>query len=149
MINTEGCCVRREVTVDDSRIDLLVENGEERTFLELKTPINDLLLSPGDHFTRPPSLNYFDRGLRHFRTLAQLAQKGHRTIVAMCFMYDALPFSPPPRDKWNAKIMDVIGEATARGVENWQVKLKISPRSLSVISCKKTDKMSENFTPSP
>jgi sugar fermentation stimulation protein A len=149
MINTEGCRVRREVTVDGSRIDLLVENGEAQTFLELKTPMRDLLLSPGDHFTRPPSQTYFDRGLRHFRTLAQLAQKGHRTIVAMCFMYDAVPFAPPPRDKWNAKIVDVIGEATACGVENWRLRLKISPRALGVISCEKVDKMSENFTPSP
>jgi DNA-binding sugar fermentation-stimulating protein len=143
MVNTEGCSVHHEIRVDDSRIDLLVEDGREQTFLELKTPIRDLLLSPGDHFTRPPSQTYFDRGLRHFKTLARLALEGHRTIVAMCFMYDAVPFSPTIRDKWNAKIVDVIREATACGVETWQLKLKISPRSLSIISYEKTDKLSE------
>jgi sugar fermentation stimulation protein A len=138
MINTEGCRVRHEVKIDDSRIDLAVENGEKCTFLELKTPIRDLLLSPGDHFTRPPSPSYFDRGLRHFQTLARLAQMGHRSIVAMCFMYDAIPCSSPPRDKWNAKIIDTIGEATAQGVENWQLTLNISPHALSVTSCSRS-----------
>jgi sugar fermentation stimulation protein A len=149
MIDTEGCSVDHEIRVDDSRIDLCVKGGERQTFLELKTPMRDLLLSPGDHFTRPPSQTYFDRGLRHFRTLANLAQRGHRTIVAMCFMYDAAPFTPTPRDKWNAKIVDVIGEAVACGVELWHLKLKISPRSLAVISCEKLDKMSENDGVSP
>jgi sugar fermentation stimulation protein A len=135
MIFTEGCCLHHEVQIGDSRIDLAIENGGKCTFLELKTPIHDLLLSPGDHFTRPPSATFFDRGLRHFQTLAQLAQAGHRAIVALCFMYDAVPFSPPERDQWNAKIIDIISEANARGVENWQLNFKISPNKLEVVSC--------------
>jgi sugar fermentation stimulation protein A len=137
MIDSAGCRVRHEVKIDDSRLDLVVENGEKCTFLELKTPTRDLLLSPGAHFTRPPSATYFDRGLRHFKTLAKLAQIGHRAIVAMCFMYDSPPFSSPPRDKWNAKIIDTIKEANACGVENWQINLKISPTSLKTTLCVK------------
>jgi hypothetical protein len=53
MINTEGCSVHREIKIDDSPIDLVVKKGEQCTFLELKTPIHDLLLSPGDHFRGP------------------------------------------------------------------------------------------------
>jgi sugar fermentation stimulation protein A len=137
MIDTAGCSVHHEVKIDDSRIDLVVENGEKCTFLELKTPIHDLLLLPGDHFSRPPSSTFFDRGLRHFQTLARLAQAGHRTIVALCFMYDAIPFSTPERNKWNAKIVDIVAEANALGVENWQLNLKISPSALGVVSYKK------------
>jgi sugar fermentation stimulation protein A len=139
MINTEGCFVQREVKIDDSRIDLVVSNGEKCTFLELKTPIHDLLLLPGDHFSRPPSSTFFDRGLRHFQALARLAQTGHRAIVALCFMYDAVPFSVPERNKWNAKIIDIIGEANALGVENWQLNLKISPSALEVVSYQKRE----------
>ncbi|MDR1435528.1 MAG: DNA/RNA nuclease SfsA [Puniceicoccales bacterium] len=149
MINTEGCSLRHEVKIDDSRIDLAVENGEKCTFLELKTPMRDLLLSPGDHFTRPPSSTYFDRGLRHFQTLARLAQMGHRCIVAMCFMYDAVPFSSPQRDKWNSKIIDTIGEATAQGVENWKLNLKISPNSLTVSSCTRNKIVQTELAVSP
>ncbi|MDR2435828.1 MAG: DNA/RNA nuclease SfsA [Puniceicoccales bacterium] len=137
MIDCAGCCVRREVKIGDSRLDLVVENGEKRTFLELKTPTRDLLLFPGDHFTRPPSATYFDRGLRHFKALAELAQLGHRTIVALCFMYDAPPLTTPARDRWNAKIIDTISEANARGVENWQINLKISPTSIKITLCTK------------
>ncbi|MDR2779036.1 MAG: DNA/RNA nuclease SfsA [Puniceicoccales bacterium] len=135
MVNTVRCSIHREIKVDDSRIDILVDNGERRTFLELKTPIHDFLLSSGNSFTQPSSETYFDRGLRHFKTLAKLAQKGHRAIVAICFMYDAIPFDPPKRDKWNAKIIDTISEATANGVENWQINLKIFPCSLKVSLC--------------
>ncbi|MDR0418452.1 MAG: DNA/RNA nuclease SfsA [Puniceicoccales bacterium] len=137
MIDMEGCSVHHEVKIDDSRIDLVVKNGEKCIFLELKTPIHDLLLLPGDHFSRPPSNTFFDRGLRHFQTLARLAQTGNRAIVALCFMYDAIPFSMPERNKWNAKIIDIINEANALGVENWQLNLKISPSSLDVTSYRK------------
>ncbi|MDR0595761.1 MAG: DNA/RNA nuclease SfsA [Puniceicoccales bacterium] len=137
MLNSAGCLVRHEVQIGDSRIDLVVENGEKRTFLELKTPMRDLLLSPGASFTRPPSPSYFDRGLRHFETLADLAKAGHRAIVGLCFMYDAPLFSSPARDKWNAKIIDTIKKTNMSGVENWQINLKISPTSLKVTLCKK------------
>jgi sugar fermentation stimulation protein A len=139
MINTEGCSICHEVRVEDSRIDIAVDNGGTCTFLELKTPIHDLLLSSGDTFSRPSSESYFDRGLRHFKTLAKLAQEGHRTIVALCFMYKAVPFDPPKRDRWNAKIIDTIGEATANGVETWQINLKISQHSLAVNLCVQTN----------
>ncbi|MDR1255359.1 MAG: DNA/RNA nuclease SfsA [Puniceicoccales bacterium] len=135
MINSAGCSVRHEVKIDDSRIDLVVERGERCTFLELKTPMRDLLLSPNAHFTRPPSPSYFDRGLRHFETLARLVEAGHRAIVALCFMYDAPLFASPARDKWNAKIIDTIRAANLRGVENWQINLKISPTSLKITLC--------------
>jgi hypothetical protein len=52
-------------------------------------------------------------------------------------MYDAIPFSTPERNKWNAKIIDIINEANALGVENWQLNLKISPSALDVTSYRK------------
>ncbi|MDR1413666.1 MAG: DNA/RNA nuclease SfsA [Puniceicoccales bacterium] len=135
MVNSDGCQIHREVKIDDSRIDLVIENNGNRTFLELKTPTRDLLLSPDAHFTKPPSQTYFDRGLRHFKTLAKLSQAGHRTIVALCFMYDAPAFTAPVRNKWNAKIIDTIRDANQLGVENWQINLKISPTSLQITRC--------------
>jgi DNA-binding sugar fermentation-stimulating protein len=138
MIDCTGCSIRHEVKVDDSRIDIAVDNGDGTTFLELKTPTRDLLLSPGDQFSRPPSQTYFDRGLRHFKTLAKLSEAGHRTIVALCFMYDATQFETPVRTKWNAKIIDTIAEANRSGVENWQITLKITAHSLSVTGCRQT-----------
>jgi sugar fermentation stimulation protein A len=139
MVDSGGCTVQHEISVEDSRIDLVIKNGEKCTFLELKTPTRDLLLTPGASFTRPPSQTYFDRGLRHFKTLARLAQAGHRAIVALCFMYDTPDFSPPARDSWNAKIMDTIAEASAMGVENWKINLKITKTSLEVTQCKRTN----------
>jgi hypothetical protein len=50
-------------------------------------------------------------------------------------MYDAISFHPPERDRWNAKIIDTVNEATANGVETWQINLKISQSSLKVNLC--------------
>jgi sugar fermentation stimulation protein A len=133
MIDTDGCLVKHEIKVDDSRIDLVVERMDRRTFLELKTPTRDFLLAPGDTFSRPPSDTYFDRGLRHFKTLAKLAKEGNRTIVALCFMYDATELVPPVRNRWNTKIIDTIREANDCGVENWQINLKITPNALKIV----------------
>jgi sugar fermentation stimulation protein A len=137
MVDCTGGTIHHEVRVYDSRIDLMIEREGEtaRTFLELKTPINDLLLSAGDTFTRPRTDSYFDRGLRHFQTLARMAEEGNRSICALCFMYNAQPFSSPPRDRWNARIMDIIGDANARGVENWQINLTITSDHLNVAGC--------------
>jgi sugar fermentation stimulation protein A len=133
MINSEGCHIRHEVMAGGSRLDLLIEKGETRTFVELKTPIHDLLLTPNAHFTTPSSgISFFERLIRHYESLGQLAQTGHRTILAVCFMYDAPPFIPPPMDKWNEGIIAASIRAQARGVEIWQINLQIHPEFLEI-----------------
>jgi sugar fermentation stimulation protein A len=132
LISCEGAEIRHEVRVGESRLDLCVVRGEERAYLELKTPIHDLFLGPGVEFSPPYSPDYFARGIRHFGTLARLAREGNRALVAICFMYNAVDFEPPAREDWNGKIRDAVARAHACGVENWQINFEISPTELRV-----------------
>ncbi|MDR1457160.1 MAG: DNA/RNA nuclease SfsA [Puniceicoccales bacterium] len=134
LVNTKGCIIRREVMAGGSRLDLVIENGGSRTFVEFKTPTHDLLLTDASRFTTPSSgAVFFERLIRHYESLCCLALAGNRTILALCFMYDAPPFTPPPMDKWNEPTMRAAKYAQECGVENWQINLRISPKSLRIV----------------
>ncbi|MDR3316786.1 MAG: DNA/RNA nuclease SfsA [Puniceicoccales bacterium] len=132
IISCSGAEIFHEVRVGDSRLDLCVVSGGKKTFLEIKTPTHDFLLTPESHFTPPSSKEYFSRGIRHFQTLAQLALEGHRCLVLICFMYDAAEFNPPQQSSINSKVTEVVAWARSCGVENWQINLKITPSSLII-----------------
>jgi sugar fermentation stimulation protein A len=132
LISCADTTILHEVRVEDSRLDLCVVRDSQRTFLEIKTPIRDLYLSANATNSSPPSPDYFARGLRHFETLARLVQSGHRAIVLICFLYNAVPFAPPPPAEWNRKIYDVVQRTRSCGVEHWQLNCTITPDELRV-----------------
>ncbi|MDR1436032.1 MAG: DNA/RNA nuclease SfsA [Puniceicoccales bacterium] len=133
MVPCAGATVSREVRVGNSRLDLCVMAGERRTYIEVKTPMRDLLLGDNVEFHRPSSSDYFARGIKHFEELAKLAVAGNRTVVALCCMYDASPFRPP-QTEWGRHIQEAVNRARHCGVEMWQVNLKLSPKRISVAS---------------
>ena len=51
----------------------------------------------------------------------------------MCYLYDAKPFKAPPTDRYNAKIKKAAMKAMERGVENWQVNLRIDRYGVDII----------------
>lgn len=97
--------IRREVKVGNSRIDFLV--GE--TYVEVKSPL--IMLPTGtvekaDH----SRFNSFDRLIRHMTELSAALQGGKKAVIAMCYLYNAAPFKPPPRDRYNGRISRCIKE---------------------------------------
>jgi sugar fermentation stimulation protein A len=139
-----GATVRHEVKIGGSRIDLAVEKDGMITYVEVKTPTHHIFLPGTDPYQyHPSSSQFFERLIRHFNTLANLAASGHRTIVLLCFMYDAPPFVRPPRDRWNAQTIDTINHSLLAGVENWQVNFAITPRSLRVLRMMRLDMHAE------
>jgi sugar fermentation stimulation protein A len=135
LIPCAGASVEHEVRVEHSRLDFRIRSGEKVTYLELKTPTRDFFLGGERHFTRPSSQAFFDRLVRHHEDLAELARRGNRTIVAVCFMYDAAPFPYRsfPRTEWNGRIHDALQMAQKAGVESYQINFKITPSELRVI----------------
>jgi sugar fermentation stimulation protein A len=116
--------VQSEVTVGDSRFDFLVN---EKDFLEVKTP---LITLPGQEYD---GKKLHDVRLRkHFSGMAKHVGRG-RAIVALCFMYDAKPFAPPAPTKQTMGIHRAARRATEKGVENWQINLKIDKNGISLI----------------
>jgi sugar fermentation stimulation protein A len=120
--------VKREVKLGASRIDFSVGG----TYLEVKTPL--ITLPSGPRVRRVPMsrFNSFDRLIKHMRELSNSLGDGKRTIIAMCYLYDAKRFRPPGRDQYNSKILDAANRAEKSGVETWQVNLTIDKNGVNL-----------------
>jgi sugar fermentation stimulation protein A len=99
--------------------------------LEVKTPLI-MLPSGGRPKVRHAKFDSFDRLIKHFSELSSAISSGGRAIVALCFLYDAPPFVRPARNKSNSRIVDAAEGAAARGVENWQINMRIDPSGVSL-----------------
>jgi len=138
MVNN-GEQVKRERTLGDSRIDFGI-NGVD--FIEVKTPLGSIPCEDHPNFkpvkSSPSHLS--DRLLRHYQALVDNLKEGSKAVVLLCFMYDAKPFDPPPRDsikdpamkKRVDQVVNHIRNATEKGVENWQVNLEIDDEGVSM-----------------
>jgi sugar fermentation stimulation protein A len=120
--------VRREVKLGKSRIDFLVGD----TYVEVKTPL--VLLPTGSVEKAAHSrFNSFDRLIRHMEELSAALRDGKKAVIAMCYLYDAPPFKPAPRDRYNARILDAAQRAAESGVHRWQVNLAVDPEGVRLI----------------
>jgi len=121
--------VQREVKLGRSRIDFLVGNA----YVEVKTPL--ILLPAGVEVPRATRARFdsFDRLIRHFGELRASLARGMKAKIVLCFLYDAKPFTPPPPDGTNAKILAAARAAEEAGVERWQVNMKVNRTGVSLI----------------
>ncbi len=124
MINAKE--IKREVKLNNSKIDFLINKN---CFLEIKTPLRYL---PFGNKKDNPKFNSFERLGRHFEEISSQIQKGQKAIVLLCYIYDAEEFKVP--EKPNAEIIKLVNKAVLRGLENWQINLKIDKRGISLIN---------------
>jgi len=129
LLASRGAPLEREVRLGHSRIDFSSGN----TFIEVKTPLIWLPSAEGLRYQRHGPFHSFDRLIRHFTDLARIVRKGSRAIVMLCYLYDAKPFQPPPPDKSSGKIQRAVRAATTKGVENWQINLRIDGHGIDLI----------------
>jgi len=126
--------VRREVRLGESRIDFLVGD----TYVEVKTPL--IMLPTGSVEKAAHSrFNSFDRLIKHMAELSASLEDGKKAVIAMCYLYDAPPFKPPPRDRYNGRILDASRSATEKGVRRWQVNLAVSKGGVRLIGYHQND----------
>ncbi|MFA6889157.1 MAG: DNA/RNA nuclease SfsA [Candidatus Woesearchaeota archaeon] len=118
--------IQREVKLHNSKIDFLINNT---CFLEVKTPLTHLPFG-----TRKPNttFNSFERLARHVEEISQNINPGQRALLVLCYMYNATPFKIP--EKPNAEIINTIKKATSRGLEHWQINLKIDETGVSLLN---------------
>lgn len=121
--------VEREKKLGSSRIDFLVGN----TYVEVKMPLTTLPQSEGWETKEYEKFNSFDRLIKHYSDLSKSITKKSKAIVLLCYLYDAQPFKLPSIDKNIKKIQRVVKESIERGVENWQVNLKIDENGVSLL----------------
>jgi sugar fermentation stimulation protein A len=126
--------VHREVKLGNSRVDFLVGD----TYVEVKTPL--IMLPTGSVEKAAHSrFNSFDRMIKHMTELSAALKDGKKAVIAMCYLYEAPPFKPPPRDRCNGRILDASRKATEGGVRRWQVNLGIGKDGVRLISYNPND----------
>lgn len=121
--------LKREVRLGRSRIDFQVGG----TYVEVKTPLITLPAGEGIRRVRRSRFNSFDRLVRHMGELRRSMAKGRRAAILLCYLYDAKPFRPPPRDGTNSKVLNAAAAAEKAGVERWQVNLNVDRTGVSLI----------------
>jgi sugar fermentation stimulation protein A len=122
--------LQREVPLGKSRIDFLVN---KRDYLEVKTLLKDIPSQNHPNYVkRTTKFNSFDRIIKHFRDISKSINGTSRAVILLCYIYDADKFKVPVQDK-QAKIVNAAKKASAAGLENWQINLKIDKKGVDLI----------------
>lgn len=111
---------RREVTHGKSRFDFYVEDGEERTFLEVKgvTLETDGVAS----FPDAPT----ERGVKHLDELTACLAEGFRACVLFVIQMKEISYLRP-NDATHKAFGDALRRAAAAGVEVLAVDCRVIP----------------------
>ena len=116
----------REVTTSkSSRLDLLLERGDEKIYVEIK----NCSLVEGDWAMFPDAVTI--RGTKHLNELASLVQQGHQGIIFFLIQRtDAKRFRPAAHiDPLYAK---TLAEVSKKGVQILAYQAEVSPESILV-----------------
>jgi len=124
MINVKE--IKREVKLNNSKIDFLINNN---CFLEIKTPLRHL---PFGNKKEDNKFNSFERMGRHFQEISLQIKENQRAIVLLCYLYDADEFKVP--EEPNKEIVNIVKQTTSKGLENWQINLKVDKKGISLIN---------------
>ncbi len=124
--------LRREQVLGHSRLDFLVN---DTTYIEVKTPLDNLQVALGGHVqTRPcPPLDSTGRLVRHIGELGGSLAARQRAILLICFLYDNPGFQVKPSRR-HAAVKAQVSEAIRRGVEIWQVNFGLDDTGVRVLS---------------
>lgn len=121
--------VQRERPLGNSRIDFQVGDA----YLEIKMPLINLPSKGTAKSKKSSKFNSFKRLIKHFNDLSSALESNKRAIVALCYQYDAEPFEPPARNSTNERISTAAEKAHRKGVENWQINMKIDRKGASLL----------------
>jgi sugar fermentation stimulation protein A len=129
--------VKREIRLGESRIDFLVN---DRILIEVKTLLHDLPCEghPSCRARHGPLVS-FDRLIRHFKDISKMVSKGSRAVLLLCYLYDAKPFEVPKPDRKSLRVHRSARAADSRGLEHWQLNLRVDKRGVEFLKCFKLD----------
>lgn len=129
--------LRREVKLGNSRIDFLLN---DKDYIEVKTLLKDIPCEGHSKYHKNTAkFNSFDRIIKHFGDVSESIVEGTRAVLLMCYLYDAKPFAVPLPGERENRIVDAAISATDKGMENWQLNLKVDEEGVSLIRCLRLD----------
>ena len=122
--------VQPEVKLGNSRLDFLI-NGKD--YLEVKTLLR-MIPTKGHpkHREIPVVFTGYDRLIKHFGDIVKKTGTGSRAIVVLCHPYNAKRFTVP-KAGGIGKIIRAARKAQKKGLENWQINLKVDPEGVTLI----------------
>ncbi len=105
--------LRREVVYgqEKSRIDFLLENDEEKCYVEVK---NVTLMEECGQGLFPDAVS--ERGTKHLRELMCMRSQGHRAVLVFCVQHSGIEWVEPA-EKIDPEYAKTICQAMAAGVE--------------------------------
>lgn len=123
--------VKSEVKVGQSRLDFRIGSD----YLEIKMPL--MWLNSPEHIHKLDSSQssqpaHFDRLIKHFDELSGSLLVNQRAVIALVYIYDAVPFVRPEPNGRNSKILGAAQRANDLGVETWQINLRIDASGVGV-----------------
>jgi sugar fermentation stimulation protein A len=129
--------IKREVKIGDSRIDFLINRD---TLLEVKTPLHMLRARGYPDHTSTEGFTSFERTMRHFTEISEHISEGMRGIVLLCYIFDALRFQAPSANgRLSEEMKEAVMKATDKGVESWQVNLRLDRTGVELLEYFKLD----------
>ena len=118
---------RREITYKDSRFDIYVEDGERRSFIEVKgVTLED---SGVAMFPDAPTA----RGVKHLNGLAGCVQDGFEAYVLFVIQMKGV-FVFRPHDAMDPEFGDALRRAAAAGVKVLAMDCRITPDTITIDS---------------
>lgn len=119
--------VRREVKVGErSRIDFMLSDGDDETYVEVKS----VTLDVGDGVAAFPD-SVTTRGTRHLEELIELKQSGHRAVLLFCVCRSAVA-RVRPADEVDPVYGQTLRRAADAGVEVLAYACSVGTRQLNI-----------------
>lgn len=120
--------LRREVSLGQSRLDFLVNNG---LYLEVKTPLVQIQTEVPAYVGRLPETPFSstERAMRHLRELADSLKDHERAVILYCLYYDNFGFRFYHGTTYD-EVMATVEACRKAGVELWQADFAVSPQGV-------------------
>ncbi len=86
----------------------------------------------GKKENKPSKFNSIERLIKQFKDISKETKEGNKSIILLCYQYDAKPFQPPKVSN-SKQITNRIRDSLSDKAELWQVNLKIDKTGVSLI----------------
>ena len=118
--------VKREVTFEDSRLDIFAENKNEKCRIEVK----NVTMKVGNAALFPDAVT--TRGLKHLETLIRIKKQGMRAVMVYVIQrMDVNSFGTA--NHIDPKYGEALKRAIKEGVEIFPVQAKVSPKGIDIV----------------
>lgn len=123
--------IQREVKLGNSKLDFKVDN----TYLEVKTPLQTLQIEYDTQIKTKPvkAFSSTDRFIKHINELADSLKENDRAILLNTFQYNNPGYEIINKSTNYKTVSKNVTQCIEKGIEIWQVNLKIDPEGVELI----------------